>query len=82
MALRGQPCHTAHRYTDSHAHPCNVASSGSDAAHGNTNTTSRFGDEGTLLQCVIDTLDTVVPHGKQEAARESKIDRSYLSILG
>lgn len=70
-----------HIHTRGHTHPCNVASSGTDAADCHTNPTSRFGDEGTLLQCVIDALNAVVLHGQKEAARKRKFDGTYCAIL-
>ena len=48
----------------------NVGTSGSDAMHVKTNTSSRLGDEGALLEGVVDALDTVAVHGEEEAAAE------------
>merc|ERR1719470_615246 len=48
----------------------NIGSSSSDTVHVQTNTSSRLGDEGTLLQGVVDALDTVAVHGEEEAAAE------------
>ena len=48
----------------------NVVSRGSDAVNGETNSSSRLGDEGTLLQGVVDALDTVAVDGEEEAAAE------------
>lgn len=52
-------------------HPCNVASSGSNAANCHPDTSGRLRNEGALLQGVIDPLNTVILHSKQEAARHS-----------
>lgn len=51
------------------AHPCDVAASGSNAAHCHPDTSGRLRDEGTLLQCVIDPINTVIFHSKQETTR-------------
>ena len=48
----------------------NVVSRGSDAVNGETNSSSRLGDKGTLLQGVVDALDTVAVDGEEEAAAE------------
>lgn len=53
-------------------HPSNVAARGADAAHGKADAPSRLGDEGTLLQGVVDALDAVVLHAQQEAAEGNK----------
>lgn len=53
-------------------HPSNVAARGTDAAHGEANAPSRLGDEGTLLQGVVDAFDAVVLHAQQEAAEGNK----------
>lgn len=53
-------------------HPSNVAARGTDAAHSKADAPSRFGDEGTLLQGVVDALDAVVLHAQQEAAEGNK----------
>ncbi len=55
----------------SKTHPCNVASSGSNAAHCHPDTSGRLRNEGALLQGVIDPLNTVILHSKQETARHS-----------
>lgn len=52
--------------------PSNVAARGSDAADGEADAAGRLGDEGTLLQGVVDALDAVVLHAQQEAAGGNK----------
>lgn len=53
-------------------HPSNVAACGTDAAHGEADAPSRLGDEGTLLQGVVDAFNAVVLHAQQEAAAGNK----------
>lgn len=66
-------------------HPCNVAASGSNAAHSHPDTSGRLRDEGTLLQCVIDPLNAVIFHSKQEATRHLTKGRclyyAYITLL-
>mmetsp|Transcript_42581 Transcript_42581/g.101499 ORF Transcript_42581/g.101499 Transcript_42581/m.101499 type:complete len:246 (-) Transcript_42581:617-1354(-) len=46
-----------------------VGAGGADVGDGHTDASRRFGDLGTLLQCVVDALDAVVLHLQQEARR-------------
>ncbi len=63
----------------SKTHPCNVASSGSNAAHCHPDTSGRLRNEGALLQGVIDPLNTVILHSKQEATRH--LTKTKLLVL-
>lgn len=49
-------------------HSRDVAARGSNAAHGHADAPSRFRDERTLLQSVIDSFDAVVFHRQEETA--------------
>ena len=53
-------------------HPCNVTPGGSDLVDVQTDTASRLGDEGALLEGVVDALDAVVAHGQQETTTKKK----------
>ena len=55
------------------AHPGNVASRGPDIVHVQTDSSGTFGDERTLLECVVDTLNTVTLHRQQEATVIGKL---------
>merc|ERR1719370_1713764 len=59
----------------------NICSSSSDTVNVETDTTSRLGDQGTLLQGVVDTLNAVTVHSEEEAAaqlwpRGSRVEQS------
>lgn len=48
------------------SYPSDVAAGCPDAVNIQADAPSILGDEGALLEGVIDTLDTVVAHGQQE----------------
>ena len=52
------------------AYPCDVAASCSDTMNIETDSSSRLGDEGTLLQSIVDSFNAVVMHRQQETAEE------------
>ena len=52
--------------------PGDVATSSSDAVDVQTDSTSRFGNDGTLFQCFINAVDAVVLHRQQETATQIK----------
>lgn len=49
-------------------YPSNVAASGPDTTHGNTDSPSRLRNQGTLLQSVINPLNAVIFHTQEETA--------------
>merc|ERR1719341_2040190 len=50
--------------------PSDVGSTGADAVDIETDTPGRLGDQGALLQGVINTFNTVTSHGQEEAGTQ------------
>lgn len=56
------------------AYPSNVAASGSNTTHSNTNSPSRLGNQCTLLYSVINAFKTIIFHTQKETPmREEKV---------
>ncbi|KAH3685492.1 hypothetical protein WICPIJ_003539 [Wickerhamomyces pijperi] len=60
----------------------NVRTSGSNVVDVQTNTTGSLGDQGTLLQSLVDTFDGVVLHGDKETrghlwVRSTSVEQSW-----
>lgn len=59
----------------------NVGAGGADAVNVDTDSPRRLGDEGTLLERVVDTLNAVVLHSQQKATEVRKHHQRKFFII-